>query len=113
MNTIEENIMRLKGTSALLLGALATATGISVAIAAGWSPPSTGSWQCYRTDRFSDPARDPARGPRWDPAWAASDDGAKAFAEGLNQVAKNSAVGTVLTVQAALGVRSPLICVKY
>jgi hypothetical protein len=45
--------------------------------------------------------------------WAASDDGAKAFAEGLNQVAKNSAAGTVLTIQTALGVRSPLICVKY
>jgi hypothetical protein len=107
--------LRVTKTAAVLLGALAAATGVSVVFAAGWRPPPAGSWQCFRTDRFPDPAREPGRGPPWDPAWAASDHVAQVFAEGLNQVAKNSAAGAVITVQLnpPIGARFPAICVKY
>jgi hypothetical protein len=102
--------MRLKTLSPFLLCALLATTTVSVVSAAGWKPPPTGSWQCFRTDRFPDPAaeRGPTLASAWDPAWAADDHAAKVFAEGLNKVAASSAVGTVLTVQ-----RDRLICVKY
>jgi hypothetical protein len=108
--------MRLNKTSALLLGALAAVASVSVVFAAGWRPPPSGSWQCFRTDRFPDLAHaDPTRNPPWDPAWAASDPNAQVFAGGLNQVARNSPAGTVLPVQIdpPLGSRYPVICVKY
>ena len=66
--------MRLNKLSALLLGALAITTCASIVFAAGWRPPPAGSWQCFRADRFPDPAaeRGPTLASAWDPAWAAT-----------------------------------------
>jgi hypothetical protein len=109
--------MKVKGISLLMTGSLVAATTVSVAFAAGWSPPPTGSWQCFRTDRFPDPAaeRGPTQASVWDPARAADDHVAQVFAQGLNKVAANSAVGSVLAVQLEPpnGSRCPAICVKY
>ena len=105
--------MQVKGIALLVIGTLVAATTVSVVFAAGWRPPPTGSWQCFRTDRFPDPAaeRGPTQASAWDPARAADDHVAQVFAQGLNKVAGNSAVGTVLTVQ--LSGRYPAICVRY
>ena len=109
--------MRLNEISTLALGALAITTSASIVLAASWRPPATGTWQCFRTDRFPDPAaeRGPTLASAWDPAWAANDRVTKVFAEGLNKVAANSAVGTILAVQLEppIGGRIPAICVRY
>jgi hypothetical protein len=109
--------MQMKGISLLVLGTLVAVTTVSVVFAAGWRPPPTGSWQCFRTDRFPDPAaeRGPTQASVWDPARAADDHVAQVFAQGLNKVAANSAVGSVLAVQLEppIGGRYPAICVKY
>ena len=109
--------MRLNKLSTLLLGTLAITTSASIVFAAAWRPPPTGTWQCFRTDRFPDPAaeRGPTLPSAWDPASAANDHVAKVFAVGLNKVAWNSAVGTILAVQLEppIGARIPAICVKY
>ncbi len=105
--------MLRKITLALLAGVLFGTAGTSVASPAAWWSPAAGSWLCYRADRFPDPARE--HGPAWNPAWAAYDRNAKVFAEGLNQVARNAAVGTTLTVplNVPIGPSYAAICVKY
>ena len=107
--------MLLKKTSALVLGALATTVCVSIVFAAVGRSPQAGSWQCFRTDRFPDPIRDPTGGQPWNPIWAASDHDAQVFAGGLNQIARNSVPGTVLSVKldSPIGSPYPVICVKY
>jgi hypothetical protein len=107
--------MRLKRSSALVLGALATVAGISAAVAAGWAPPATGAWQCFNADKFPHPAAGPARWLAWDATVASKDEGPMAFAAGLNQVARNSPMGSTLSVpfEPAFGKHYNLICVKY
>jgi hypothetical protein len=91
-----------------ILALAAAAAGASIVFAAGWRPPASGSWQCFRTDLFPDPVatRGPTFAPNWTPAMAENDHDATVFAVGLNQIAQNSAPGTVVTVRS-------LICVKY
>jgi hypothetical protein len=107
--------MRVKRTWALVFGALATAAGLSVVYAAGLSSPPSGSWQCFNADKFPEPSIEPARWPAWDPSEAAADYGSRAFAVGLNRVAKNSPAGTTLSpsFKPTFGNHYNLICVKY
>ena len=83
--------------------------------AAGWTPAPNGSWQCFSANKFPHPAEEPTRWLAWDPAQAATDDGPRAFAAGLNRVAKNSPVGTTVSApfEPSMGRRYNLICVKY
>src|ERR1019366_6680209 len=106
--------MNLRRISALFWGMLAMTVGLSIVFAAGWTPPPSGSWQCFDANEFPATGGDPARWTAWDASQATRGDRPKAFAVGLNRIARNSPAGTTLSVplDSPMGGHYNLICVK-